>query len=79
MKSAISEQSRNLVPLPNRGGIGTHMQRQNGTGTTHQNRVGTGTDPSGTDTTTSCSLDFCILTLLSPNSYTNGIGTLIND
>ena len=34
-------------------------------------RVGTGTDASS-------SLDFCTLSLLSPNSYTDSIGTLIN-
>ena len=33
---------------PNRGGTGTHMQRQNGIGT----------NKSGTGTTTSCSPDF---------------------
>ena len=70
----------------NRGGTGTTLQRPNGTGTkikwyvyTHQNRFGTGTDPSGTGATDSCSLDFGILTLLSSNSNTEGIGTLIND
>ena len=69
MKSAISWQNRVLVPIPNRGG----------TGTTHQNWVSTGTDPSGTGTNASNSLDICVLALLSPNSYTDDIGTLIND
>ena len=60
-------------------GTGTHGERQNGTGTnqsgtgTHpQKRVGNGIDPSS-------SPDFCTLALLSSNSYTNNIGTLIND
>ena len=33
----------------------------------------------GTDTDASSSPDFCTLALLSPNSSTNSIGTLIND
>ena len=45
----------------------------------HQKRVGFGTDQSGTDIDASSSLDFCTLALLSPNSYTDSIGTLIND
>ena len=52
-----------MVPVP----------RQSGTGTTHQNQVGTSTDPSGTSTNASSSPDICVLALLSPNSYTNGI------
>ena len=68
MKSSIFGQNRALVSIPNRGG----------TGTTHYNRVGTSTDPSGTDTNASSSPDNCVLTLLSPNSYTDGIRTLIN-
>ena len=71
-KSAIYGQYLRLVPIP-------LSQKQSGTGTTHQNRVGTGTDPSGTGTTTSCSLDFCIHALISPNSYSDSIGTLIDD
>ena len=62
--------------MQRQNGTGT---KQSGTGTTHQNRVGTGADLSGTGTTASCSPDFCILTLLSSNSYTKGIGTQIND
>ena len=40
-KSAISRQNRNSVPVPNRGGTGTHGQRQS---------VGTDTDQSGCNT-----------------------------
>ena len=68
-KFAISGQFPRLIPVPNRGG----------TGTTHQNRVGIGTGPSGTGTLLPTTLISCILTLLSPNSYTDGIRTLIND
>ena len=64
-KSAIYGKNRVLVPVPNRGGTGTTLQRQkgtgtnqSGTGTTHQNSFGTGTDPSGTGTTASCNPDF---------------------
>ena len=85
-KSAISRQNPNLVLVPNRGGTGTHMQRQNGIGTnqsgtatTHQNWIGIGTNPSGTGTNASNSPDICVLAMLSPNSYTNGTGTLIED
>ena len=45
----------------------------------HQKRAGIGIDQSGTSTDASSSPDFCTLALLSPNSYTDGIGTLIND
>ena len=52
-KSAISGQNRVLVPVQNRGGTGTTLQRekctgtnQSGTGTTHQNSFGTGTTAS---------------------------------
>ena len=48
-KSAISRQNRNSVPVPNRGGTGTHGKRQS---------VGTDTDQSGTGTDASNSLDF---------------------
>ena len=65
------------VPLGQRQNVtGTN---QSSTGTTHQNRVGTGTDPSGTGTNASNSPDICVLALLSLNSYTDGIGTLIKD
>ena len=49
-KSTIYRQNRNSVPVPNRGGAGTHCQRQSGTGT---NQSGTGTHSQkrvGTDT-----------------------------
>ena len=45
----------------------------------HQKRNGTGTNQCGTGTDASSSPDFCTLALLSPNSYTDSIGTLIND
>ena len=52
--------------------------RQSGTGTNFKNMIGIGTNPSGTGTTASGSPDFCIRALLSPNSHTEGIGTIIN-
>ena len=85
-KFSISGQNCNSVPIPNRGDTGTHRQRQSGTGTNqsctgtfHQKGVGTGTDPSGTGPNASSSPDICVLAFLSLNSYTDGIGTLIND
>ena len=39
-KSAIFGQNHNSIPVPNRGGTGTHRQRQSGTGT-NQSGVGT--------------------------------------
>ena len=62
-----------VVPVALRqrqNGTGTN---QNGTSTTHQNRVGTDIDSSGTSTNASNSSDICVLALLSPNSYTDGI------
>ena len=65
-----------VVPVPNRGGTGTTWEEPKwyryhdkvvSVPTTHQNRIGTDTDPSGAGTTASCSPDFGILTLLSPN------------
>ena len=76
--------TRTLGPVP-KVGTGTHGQRQSGTdtdqsgtGTHSQKRVGTGTNQSGIDTDASSSPDFCTLELLSPTSYTDSIGTLIN-
>ena len=71
-------------------GTGTTHQNMIGTGTNHS---GTSTDTVpmqyrckttlqkevGTSTNASNSLDIGILTLLSSNSHTEGIGTLIND
>ena len=68
-----------VVTVPPYRGQMVQVPRLSGTGTTHQNRFGTSTNPSGTSTTYSCSLDFGILTLLSSNSNTEGIATLIND
>ena len=65
-KSVISGQFPRLVPVPNRGG----------TSTTHQNMNGTSTDAVPLFLT---ALVSCIFTLLSPNSYTDSIGTLINE
>ena len=48
------------------------VPKSSGTGSHSQNRVGTGTDASG-------NLDFFTVALLSPDSYTDSIGTLIND
>ena len=42
--------TRDLVPVPNKGGTGTHGQRQSGTSTHSQKGVGTGTNQSGIDT-----------------------------
>ena len=50
-----------------------YRYRSSGTGTHSQKNIGSGT---GTDT--SNSPDFFTLALLSPNSYTDSIGTLIN-
>ena len=62
------------VPLMQRpNGIGTI---QSGIGTTHQNMNGTGTDAVPLFP---AALVSCIFTLLSPNSYTDSIGTLINE
>ena len=58
-----------VVPIP----------RQSGTGTNFQNMIGIDTNPSGTGTTAFGSPDFCICALLSSNSHTEGIGTLINE
>ena len=58
-----------VVPIP----------RQSGTGTNFQNMIGTDTNTSGTGTTAFGSPDFCICALLSSNSHTEGIGTLINE
>ena len=57
-----------MVLVPKVSGAGTHLQKG----------VGTGTNQSGTGTKASHNLDFCIRALLSPNSYTDSIGTLIN-
>ena len=54
-----------------------YRYRSSGTGTHSQKRVGTGTDQSGTDIDASNSPDFCTLALLSPNLYTDSMGTLI--
>ena len=67
-KSAISGQNRNLVPVPNRGGTDTHMQRKNGTGT---NQSGSGTTHEkgfgiGTGTTASCNPDFLYFYIVKP-------------
>ena len=79
MKSTISGQSRNSVPVPIYITKMVPVPRQSGTGTHLQKGVGTGTNQSGTGTDASNSPDFCIRVLLSPNSYTDSIGTLIND
>ena len=58
------------------------ISRQNlsiGTGTHLQKGVGTGTNQCGTGADASNSPDFCILVLLSLNSYSNSIRTLIDD
>ena len=60
---------RQVVPVPKVSGTGTHSQKG----------VGTGIDQSGTGTDASGSPYFFTLALLSPNLYTNSIGTLIND
>ena len=57
----------------------TNGQKQSGTGTHLQKGVGTGTNQSGTGIDASNSPNFCILVLLSLNSYSDSIGTLIND
>ena len=67
-----------MVPVPLTRTKVVPIPRQSGTSTNFQNMIGTGTNPSGTGTTASSSPDFCICALLSSNSYTKGIGTLIN-
>ena len=52
-----------VVPVPSQSGIGTNIQ----------NRGGTCIDQSGTGINASCSPDFCIRTLINPNSYTDSI------
>ena len=77
-----SDTSTTLVSVPRQCGTGTNLvpvPRQSGIGTIHQKGVRTGTNPSGADTNASSSPDICVLALLSPNSYTDGIGTLTND
>ena len=65
-----------VVLVPRQSGTGTNFQNMIGTGT---NPSGTSTNPSGTSTTASDNPDFCIHALLSSNSHTEGIGTLINE
>ena len=62
--------TRDSVPVPNRGGTGTHRQRQSvtgtnqsGIGTINQKRAGTGTDASN-------SLNCCTFALLGPKFRT---------
>ena len=63
----------------NHSGVGTDMvSMRYQCSTTHQKGVGTDTEPCGTGTNASNSPDIGILTLLSSNSHTEGIGTLIN-
>ena len=85
-KSAISGQFSQLVlvptkvvPVPLTRTKVVPVPRQSGTSTNFQNMIGTSTNPSGTCTTASCCHDFGIHALLSSNSHTEGIGTLIND
>ena len=60
-------------------GVTVPVPRQCCNDTNIQNKVGTGTNQSGTGTIASCCPDFGIYALLSSNSHTEGIGTLIND
>ena len=68
-KSSISRQNHEVVPV----------LKQGGTGTTIQNVFSTGTKHSGIGTTVSKSPDFFSFAYLSPKSYTDCIGTLLND
>ena len=65
-----------VVPIQRQSGTSTNFLNMIGIGT---NPSGTGTNPSGTGTIASCCPDFGIHALLSSNSHTEGIGTLIND
>ena len=72
-----------LVPVPKVGTITwseakLYRYHQSGTGTQSQKGVGTDTNQSSTGTNASSNPDFCTLALLSPNSSTDSIGTLIN-
>ena len=85
-QSNIYGQNHEVVPVPKQGGTGTTIQnpfgtgtKTSGTGTTIQNVFGTSTKHSGTGTTVSKSPDFCSFAYLSPKSYTDSIGTLLND
>ena len=79
-KSAISRQFSRLVPVPEQGGTGTtdaetkwywyHSLEHKW----YRYRYGTDAVPLFTTTLVSF-----ILTFLSTNSYTNSIGTLVND
>ena len=69
------ETKSTMKSVPNVG-TDTHGQRKSGT-STNPSGTGTGTDQSDTSTDASTSPDFCTLALLSPNSYIDGIGTLI--
>ena len=85
-KNGTKEGKKQYFWAKPRGGTGTTIQnpfgtgtKTSGTGTTIQNVFGTGTKHSGTDTTVSKSPYFCNFAYLSPNSYTDIMGTLIND
>ena len=84
-KSAISGQFPRLVPVPNRGGTGTtypdakwyryHPKWYRNHSPEHEwYRY-----QCGIDAVPLFSAVSCIFTLFSPNSYTNNIGTLINE
>ena len=68
-----------VVPVPLTRTKVVPVPRQSGTGTNLQNRVGTGTDLNGNVPLLPTALISCIFILLSPNSYTDSIGTLVND
>ena len=87
MNSAISGQFSRLVPIPNRGGTGTTYVKPKRY--RYHDKVvpvpltRTGLVPVPIQgiliPLLSATLIFGILTLLSSNSYSDGIGTLIND
>ena len=80
-KRSNSRQKSKVVPVPKQGGTGTTLQKPigTGTGTTQQNQISTGTEQSGTGTAVSKVPRFCSFAHLSPNSYTDSKGTLLDD
>ena len=68
-----------VVPVPLTRTKVVLVRRQSDIGTNFKNMIGTGTNLSGTSTIASYCPDFGIHALLSSNSHTEGIVTLIND
>ena len=85
-KLAFLGKNYEAVLVPKQGGTGTTIQKligtgtdTSGTGTTQQNQIGTGTEQSGIGTTVSKMPRLCSFAILSLNSCTDSIRTLMND